>query len=292
MKLNKLKAYGRIYGDPESEFSVLAPCKSNIKQNFLTYYSDEKFQNDILINEWISVVICKEKDLDCFSKRKDLSFLIVDNPKLTFFIIHNEFNRMKNTMLNNENNISSSAIIHPNVEIGYNVTIRENVIIYSNTKIGNNCFIGAGSIIGSSGFQFVNANDSYLYVEHYGKTLIEDDVKIMNYVTIDKPVFEWDSTIVGNNSIIDSKTHISHGVKIGKKVLIGSCCSISGNTIIENDCYIGPNSTIANRILIGEKSRVSLGSVVTKDVNINESVSGNFAIPHWKFMENLKKSIK
>jgi len=47
--------------------------------------------------------------------------------------------------------------------------------------------------------------------------------------------------------------------------------------------------SVKNGLILGENSKVSMGAVVTKDVKDNEVVTGNFAIPHKQFIENLKK---
>ena len=44
-------------------------------------------------------------------------------------------------------------------------------------------------------------------------------------------------------------------------------------------------------LIIFSFARVSLGSVVTKNVEENETVTGNFAIEHGKFIEKLKEDI-
>ena len=54
----------------------------------------------------------------------------------------------------------------------------------------------------------------------------------------------------------------------------------------------GLSATIRNGITIGNGARINLGSVVTKDVTLGESVTGNFAINHSKFLLNLKNQIK
>ena len=39
---------------------------------------------------------------------------------------------------------------------------------------------------------------------------------------------------------------------------------------------------------IGKNCKISIGSVVTRDVEDGAQVSGNFAIEHSKFIDNLK----
>ena len=82
--------------------------------------------------------------------------------------------------------------------------------------------------------------------------------------------------------------HIAHGVKIGKNVMVVANSGIGGRTVIGDDCWIGFASTLRNGITIGDRARVNMGSVVTKSVASGGSVTGNFAINHEDFIENLK----
>ena len=64
---------------------------------------------------------------------------------------------------------------------------------------------------------------------------------------------------------------------------------VCGRVKIGANSYLGPNCTIKNGLFLGENTKISMGSVVTKDVKDDEVVTGNFAIPHKQFIENLKK---
>ena len=110
-------------------------------------------------------------------------------------------------------------------------------------------------------------------VQVEGATLMKDVTDIGQYVKID-------------NSVV-----IGHGSSIGTRTLIAGMSVISGNVTIAADVFIGVGVTISNRIRIGDHARVSLGSVVTKDVPAGQTVTGNFAIDHARFMQNLKASV-
>ena len=67
---------------------------------------------------------------------------------------------------------------------------------------------------------------------------------------------------------------------------------IGGRTVVGNHVWLGFGATVRNGLVIEDMARVNMGSVVTKNVLAGESVTGNFAIPHERFMENLKNSVK
>ena len=125
-----------------------------------------------------------------------------------------------------------------------------------------------------------------------GKTIIREGVEICSHCHIARGTMEQDTTIIGRHCKIDAFVYIGHGTVIGERTLLLAGAMVPGNCVIGSNCWIGVNATISNQIHIEEKSRVSLGAVATKDVPAGQTVTGNFAIDHKKFLSNLKKSLE
>ncbi|WNF90842.1 hypothetical protein [Vagococcus fluvialis] len=296
MKLSDFQSFGKCIRDVDFDF--ISPCLGNPPGTFLTFLEDEKYLDKITLNKNIRAVICDESKSNFFTSLDiDIGVLISPTPRVTFFLIQN--NLAKNTkrekkepIIGKEAHIEKNAVIGKNVIIGENVYVGNNVVIHSDTIIGDNVVLRDGCIIGSSGFEVKRIGDGMLPIIHSGKTIIQDNVELKEYVTVHKAVFEWDETIIKTSSQVDSKAHISHGTKINERVLIGAGAIILGNVIICNDTSIGAGSIISNRIIISEKSKVTIGSVVTKNTKKEEKVSGNFAIEHSIFLKKIKKSVE
>lgn len=281
-------------------FEILAQCSVETKEKTLTFLEDLKYLKYINENPSIGCVICRPEHVQLI-KNKSIGILCVKQPRLYFFEIHNEIVEKDNcleqkfkTVIGNNSKISSLAhIASNNVIIGNDVIIEEFVTIKENVKIGNKCIIRPGCVIGGQGFEFKrNKECSILTVQHAGWTVIGDNVEIKELCTIHQAVFKWDSTQIGDYSKLDAQSHIGHSTKIGKRVMIGSHANLAGNILVEDDTYIGPGVTISNRLNIMKRSKVNIGSVVTKDVFENQSVTGNFAIDHKIFIEDLKRKVK
>lgn len=125
-------------------------------------------------------------------------------------------------------------------------------------------------------------------VRHLGNVKIEKNVEIQNNASVDRAVFPWDSTYIGENTKLDNFVHIGHAAKIEKNVLIAAHACIGGRTVIMPNAWIGIGAIVQNGIRIGCGARVNMGAVVTKSISDGQSVTGNFAIDHQKFMSNLK----
>lgn len=261
-----------------------------------SFLDDEKYASDM--TDDIAMLFVTEDVLRSRSF-EGVGCCVVSSPRNVFFRLHNQLKqdteyirREFETKIDETARISGAAVIaEKNVIIGKNVQIEPFVVIYENTVIGDNCIIRAGARIGGAGFEQKRDGDAIFAVEHLGGTVIEHDVEIQNNSCVDRAVYPWDDTVVGAYTRIDNLVHIGHAAKIGRCCMIVAQSGIGGRTVIGKDVWIGFGATLRNGIAIHDGARINMGSVVTRNVAEGESVTGNFAIEHKKFIENLKSSL-
>lgn len=143
--------------------------------------------------------------------KKCNAFVAVDNLSLRKSVIENLLKRRKEMPINAVHN---AAILSERAMLGHGNYIAHGVCVGTNTDIKSHCLIHSGAII-------------------------EDHVKINDFVQI------------GAGSIISSTVEIGEGA------------------------FIGSGATIVSGIKIGKGARVGAGSVVIKDVQNNQTVFGN-----------------
>jgi UDP-3-O-[3-hydroxymyristoyl] glucosamine N-acyltransferase len=224
---------------------------------------------------------------------------IVEKPRELFFVIHNYLSakegyardRFPLTIGSGCKISPLASIAESNIIMGKNVTIEEFVVIRENTVIDDDTIIRAGCIIGGQGFEFKRTDSGLLSVVHAGGVKIGKNVEIQYNTCVDRGIYPWDDTAIGDYSKIDNLVHIAHGVKIGKNVMVVANVGLGGRTIVKDGAWLGFGATITNGITVGEDARANMGAVVTRSVPDNGSVTGNFAIEHRKFLRNLKAAI-
>lgn len=281
----------------EKEFDTLSLAATEIDLSVCAFIDDEKYLEGIADN--VNMILTTRKIGQCLSEAS-YGICIVDNPRNTFFKLHNalstdsQYVRAKcKTKIGDNCSISKlSYVAENNVIIGNNVVIEEFVVIRENTVIGDNCIVRAGVKLGSVDFEFKRENNEIFGVEHYGGIILKNNVEIQCNTVINRALYPWDNTEIGEFTKIDAAVVISHGVKIGKRNMVTGQAEIGGRTVIGDDCWIGLSSTIKNGLHIGDKSRINMGAVVTKDVEAGTAVTGNFAIEHSKFIRNMKNSVE
>ena len=281
----------------EKRFDYLGLTASDVDGSLCVFLDNEKYLKDIKAN--VRMIITNKYIGKLFEGNSEVGICVVDNPRQFFFSIHNHLaeignktKKKKKTIIGSGCEISNlSSIAENSVEIGENVLIEEFVVIRENTIIGNNSIIRAGSIIGGQGYEFKRTEEGILSVAHSGGVIIGNNVEIQHNTCIDRGVYEWDNTIIGDNCKIDNLVHIAHGVKIDKSSMIVANVGIGGRTTIGKNTWIGFASTITNGISVGNNARANIGSVVTKSIPDGGSYTGNFAVEHSIFMKNLKKFV-
>lgn len=302
MKLSDIAAIfgGRLERD--GVFATLAFGTAQPGKPFLTFLEKEKFMQALLNNNQAVCVIAKA-DLAERLTAAGKGVLICDEPKALLFNIHNTWVQQGkieyvlpefDTMMGENCSISPlSSIDGKNVRIGNHVTIEPFVTIKGHVVIGDNCTIRAGAVIGGKGFSFAeNSHGERIGVSDGGQIIIRDNCEVFELAQLSTPPFPWEKTILEQGVKIDAQAHIGHGAWIGQDTLVAEGARVCGNARVGAHSWVGVGAIVSNRVEVGTHSRVSIGAVATKNVPDHTTVSGNFAIEHQRFLQNLKKSIK
>ncbi len=179
--------------------------------------------------------------------------------------------------------IGNNVKIYPNTFIGDNVQIGDNTIIMAGSKIhsdciiGENCVLHAGVILGADGFGFApNEKGVFSKVPQIGNVIIEDNVDIGAYTTIDRATLG--STIIRKGVKLDNQIQIAHNVEVGENTVIAAQTGIAGSTKIGANCMFGGQVGIVGHITIGNNVRVQAQSGIARNVKDNEVIQGTPAI--------------
>jgi UDP-3-O-[3-hydroxymyristoyl] glucosamine N-acyltransferase len=162
-------------------------------------------------------------------------------------------------------------------------------VIHERVTLEEEVSIGANSVLGGDGFEVSVLDGRQIVVPHYGSVLVRRGAVVMTNSSVDWGLYGG-CTEIGEGTVVDNLVHIAHNVRIGRNCQIIACVMIGGSTVIGDDARIGPNATVSNGLTIGRGARVTLGAVVTRNVEEGGHVTGNFALPHGQFMDNLRKS--
>lgn len=308
----QLRAFQEIFPHLETvqnaDVHTLTFDVRNLLPGTLTYCGGLQYLRRALEYDRISAVITSRSVLDEYTQSYSIpdgrGILLSPSPKFDFFSIHNHlatatdfYTRPNKSSIGKGCKIGKlSSIDEHNVVIGDNVVIEDFVRIGANTVIGDGTIIRAGTVIGGDGFQFMRITDTnvlanaptILKIAHAGGVRIGADVELQASCMIDKHIFGGDTIIGGTTKCADG-VHIAHCARVGERCLLAAGAIILGSTIVGDDVWVGPGAVISNEIDVGDAAFITLGAVVTKNVARGEKLSGNFAIPHLRFLEHLRQ---
>jgi len=278
----------------DGNFDVLEQCTRIRAPQALTYLDRQKFL-PYLNHPDISCVVCTPELQNLIPAHIE-GLVIAENPKLVFFRLHNDLvdqERKEVTVIDETAQIHPSAVIAPyNVKIGPRVVIGANAVIEENCILDEGVRVGANSVVGSQNFDVIRDGNTQFLAKNGGWVHMEAFSEIASLAQIEGATLSLDVTRIGTYAKLDNNVVIGHGSSVGARTLIAGLSVVSGNVNIGDDAFLGVGVAISNRIVIGDRARISLGSVVTRNVPADETVTGNFAIPHQRFMKNLKESIR
>lgn len=288
----------------DGTFESLGLCNAKPDVPILTFCGENKFLLAAMKNPFVSCMMISENLANSdLIQNSEKGICVVQDLRKTFFSLHNALceepyterycGKPFPTVIGQDCRIDARAIIaERNVIIGSRVEIEPNVNIFENVSIGDDSIIRAGTVLGGTGLEFIRLRDETLFpVTHRGSLKIGEAVEIQYNCNISRSLFPWHSTIIGDGTKIESLVHIAHGVHIGKHGLIAGSACIAGSAILGDDVWVGPNATISSEIRIGNRACITLGSVVASNVASGKTVTGNFAIDHDRFINDLMKKI-
>ncbi len=256
---------GGIMGIHSSALKFLSKIKKNT-------VSGEFYLTDIvkILNQQdknISYIEIMEEEILGINTQLDLSF--AESVSQNLLRKKAMFNGVKlidpnSTFINHDTKFGKDVIVYPNVVFGNNVIIDSFVEVKSFSHI-EECRIKKGSIIGP-------------FARLRGRTIIDENSKIGNFVEIKKSNISKDVKINHLSYIGDSEIGTSTNIGAGTIT-----CNYDGKnknkTKIGKNSFVGSNSTIIAPIKIGDNVTMGAGSVFNKNIpNNNLSIGRSYQI--------------
>ena len=174
-------------------------------------------------------------------------------------------------------NIHSTAIVHPDAQIGDGTEVGAFAIIGENCVLGENCFVasratlernvtlGTGVKVGVGTVLGGDPQDLKYKGEH---TTVEigDGTTIREYSTINRGTTQSFKTTVGKNCFLMSYVHLAHDCHVGDGVIISNGTQLAGHVTIDEKAILSGLVAVHQFATIGRFSFIGGCSRVAKDV--------------------------
>ncbi len=183
--------------------------------------------------------------------------------------------------------IDTTAVVHPDSEIGEGVEIgpysvvEKGTVIGDETVIGPHCVVHAGTTIGKR-----NQFTSFVSVgsapqdQAYGGTEsfleIGDDNIFREYVSLNRGTPKEESvTRIGNQNMMMAGCHVGHDAVVGNKITMANCALLGGHVHVGDGSYLSAFIPVVQFTSIGRMAYVGASSRVVQDVPPFVKVAGD-----------------
>ncbi|HPR32063.1 MAG TPA: acyl-ACP--UDP-N-acetylglucosamine O-acyltransferase [Prolixibacteraceae bacterium] len=161
--------------------------------------------------------------------------------------------------IGNNVTIESFVTISADVAIGDGTWIGPNVVIMDGARIGKNCKIFPGAVIAGIP-QDLKFKGEETTVE------IGDYTTIREYCTVNRGTAAKGKTIVGNNCLLQSYSHVAHDCLLKDQVILGSFAGLAGEVEIDDWAIVSPYTAVHQFTKIGKHVFIAGASLVRKDI--------------------------
>ena len=161
--------------------------------------------------------------------------------------------------------IGAGSYVGHETVIGSACHIYPHVTIRERSRIGSRVIIHSGAVIGADGFGFEMIGGRQEKIQQLGIVQIDDDVEIGANTTVDRARFG--RTWIQQGVKIDNLVQIAHNVVIGKNTVIAAQTGIAGSVQIGQRVQIGGQVGIIGHIEIGDNTAIGAQSGISKNIN-------------------------
>lgn len=174
-------------------------------------------------------------------------------------------------------NIHSSAVIHPDAQIGSNCHIGPFCVIGGQVKLGPDCQLHSHVVLdghttlgtGNELFPFAAIGLKTQDLKWQGgdpRTVIGDHNVFRENSTVHSATNDGDATVIGSHNHFLAYTHIAHDCIVGSHIVMSNVGTLAGHVIVEDHAIIGGLAAVHQFCRIGRMAIIGGCSKVVQDV--------------------------
>jgi len=175
------------------------------------------------------------------------------------------------------NQKSSTAIIHPQAQIGSECEIGPFCVIGQNVTLGDHCRLHSHVVIdghtrlgsGNEIFPFASIGLKTQDLKWKGgvtRTEIGDGNTFREYVTVHSATGDGETTRIGSRNTILAYCHVAHNCTLGNGIIMSNVATLAGHVIVEDCAVVGGLAAVHQFCRIGKMAMIGGCSKVVQDV--------------------------
>ena len=174
-------------------------------------------------------------------------------------------------------NIHSSAVVHPDAQIGSNCHIGPFCVIGEHATLGPDCRLHSHVVVdghttlgaGNELFPFAAIGLKTQDLKWKGgvtRTVIGDHNVFRENTTVHSATNDGDATVIGSHNHFLAYTHIAHDCRVGSHIVMSNVGTLAGHVIVEDHAIIGGLAAVHQCCRIGRMAIIGGCAKVVQDV--------------------------
>jgi len=155
--------------------------------------------------------------------------------------------------------IGPYCIVGKDVTIGKNTVLDSHVVVEGITEIGEDNRIYSFVSIGKD-------SQDLKYRDEPTKTIIGNNNKIREFVTIHRGTDDRWETRLGNNNLLMAYVHMAHDVIVGDNCILANNVTLAGHVTVDSNAIVGGLTPVHQFTRIGSYSMTGGASAVSQDI--------------------------
>lgn len=225
----------------------------------------------------------------------DMGLAVADDPAAALHRLHAALHAAPGRLWTDfDSEIDPTAVVHPgavvaprNVRIGAGAEIRPLAYVAERSVVGAGTRVHAGAVVGADAYELLMLDGRQTLRPQSGGVVLGEGVEILSGAVVTRAAFGG-ATRLDDRAVLDANATVSHDARLGADVRVGGNAWIGGRAVVGECASLAPGCVISNGVRVGARAKVSMGAVVTQDVADGAQVTGNFALPHDRFLAHLR----
>lgn len=151
------------------------------------------------------------------------------------------------------------CIVGKDVSIGKNTVLDSHVVVEGITEIGEDNRIYSFVSIGKD-------SQDLKYRDEPTKTIIGNNNKIREFVTIHRGTDDRWETRLGNNNLLMAYVHLAHDVIVADNCILANNVTLAGHVTVDSNAIVGGLTPVHQFTRIGSYSMTGGASAVSQDI--------------------------
>ena len=164
--------------------------------------------------------------------------------------------------------VGPGVVVEAGAAVGAGTRLLAGTVLHPGVTVGERCVVGPYAVLGGEPMDTRFAGEA-------SRVVVEDDVEIRDFVTVNRATGEGAVTRVGAGSLLMSYVHVSHNSDVGRGCVLTTSVQLVGHSQVGDRANLGSSSLLHQFCRVGTHAMFGAASAANQDVLPYAMARGN-----------------